>query len=143
MPYYPPPSGGSLAVQDEGIAQGAATTMNFVGAGVTAGVVGGLATVTISGGSGTFAVTQTEVSLSTTPKRSGNFTITNAGITNLSRMLITLAGEAPTGKGTKADELEMDSITLMPERCTAGSCLVRWSSPTWVKGNYKFNGSFA
>lgn len=38
-----------VAVEDEGVAQGQATTVDFVGAGVTATEVGGVATVTIPG----------------------------------------------------------------------------------------------
>lgn len=43
---------GSISMQDEGIVQGAATAMNFVGAGVTVAVAAGLATVTVTGGGG-------------------------------------------------------------------------------------------
>lgn len=68
MPYYPPPAtGGSLAVQDEGIAQGSATTMNFTGAGVTATVGGGTATVNIPGGAGTGASGNATVNFGTVP----------------------------------------------------------------------------
>lgn len=42
----------SIPVQDEGAAQGNATTFNFVGAGVSAAVAGNVATVTIAGGGG-------------------------------------------------------------------------------------------
>lgn len=42
--------GTSVNVQDEGVAQGSASTFNFVGAGVTASVAGGLATINIPGG---------------------------------------------------------------------------------------------
>lgn len=44
--------GGYTTVQDEGVALTARTTMNFVGAGVTAADSGGVTTVTIPGGSG-------------------------------------------------------------------------------------------
>lgn len=43
----------ALSVSDEGADQGEATTLNFVGAGVTSSVASGVATVTIAGGSGT------------------------------------------------------------------------------------------
>lgn len=145
MPYYPPASGGgSLEVRDESVVQGSATAMDFVGAGVVASVAAGVATVTISGGgAGAFAVTQTEVSFGTTPKRHGSFNIASGAISDLQRMIISLAAEAPTGKGARADELEMDQITLMPERCTAGNCLVRWVAESPVKGNFKVNWSVA
>lgn len=46
--------GGSLTIQDEGVEQGTATTINFTGDGVTATVSGGVATVNVaaSGGGG-------------------------------------------------------------------------------------------
>lgn len=44
--------GSGVAISDEGTGQGTATTVNFVGAGVTATVAAGTATVTIPGASG-------------------------------------------------------------------------------------------
>lgn len=43
---------GALSVQDEGVAQGSAGTINFTGAGVTSSVSGGVATVNVPGGGG-------------------------------------------------------------------------------------------
>lgn len=43
-----------IDVEDEGVAQGTATTFDFVGPGVTAAEAGGVATITIPGGSATF-----------------------------------------------------------------------------------------
>jgi hypothetical protein len=116
--------------------------MNFVGAGVTASVSTGTATVTITGGAGSFGVTQTEVDLGSTPKKDGSFTISNGAITNGQRMIITQAGDALTGKGA-GDENAMDQLGLAPATCTAGACVVYWSSSTYVKGNFKFNWSVA
>lgn len=45
-------SGNTIAIQDEGVAQGTAGTVNFVGGNVTAAVAAGVATVTVSGGGG-------------------------------------------------------------------------------------------
>ena len=46
----------TVSVQDEGVAQGAAGTFNFTGAGVTASVAGGIATINVTaGGGGSFA----------------------------------------------------------------------------------------
>jgi hypothetical protein len=45
-------TGGTVATQDEGSALGAASTLNFVGAGVTASFSSGTTTVTIPGGGG-------------------------------------------------------------------------------------------
>lgn len=43
-------SAGAIAIQDEGVAQGSASTVNFTGAGVTSTVSGGVASVNIPGG---------------------------------------------------------------------------------------------
>jgi hypothetical protein len=43
----------TIAVQDEGVAQGSAGTFNFTGAGVSAAVGGGIATINIPGAGGT------------------------------------------------------------------------------------------
>lgn len=44
---------GEIAIQDEGVPQGDATTLNFVGEAVTAAVALGTATITITGGGDT------------------------------------------------------------------------------------------
>lgn len=56
IPGPPGPAGGDVSFEDEGVALGTASTVNFVGDGVTAAVAAGTATVTIpgGGGSGTF-----------------------------------------------------------------------------------------
>ena len=41
-----------ITIQDEGSSQGSASTLNFVGAGVSASVGGLIATITINGGAG-------------------------------------------------------------------------------------------
>jgi len=64
--------GGSLTVQDEGTAQGSATTLNFTGPGVTASVASGTATINITGGGGSGISTQ--------------WVTTNAGIHTLSNV---------------------------------------------------------
>jgi microcystin-dependent protein len=45
----------TIAVQDEGVAQGNASTFNFVGGSVSAGVSGSVATITVTSASGTLA----------------------------------------------------------------------------------------
>lgn len=56
-PQGPAGQGSEMDIEDEGIAQGVATTLDFVGAGVVATVAGSTATITIPGG-GTFAIPQ-------------------------------------------------------------------------------------
>jgi len=56
-----PPYTGTFVVEDEGVVQGSAPILDFVGAGVTAAVGGGVATVTIPGGGGFLPSTGTVV----------------------------------------------------------------------------------
>ena len=49
-------SGEGIIIQDEGSSQGSASTLNFVGGGVSASVGGSTATITINGGGGTSLV---------------------------------------------------------------------------------------
>ena len=70
----------SLIIQDEGSALStAATTLNFVGSGVTATGTGGLKTITISGGSsGGIALTDLSVAAENTPAGNGAITYNNS-----------------------------------------------------------------
>jgi hypothetical protein len=46
------PAGGDMSIEDEGVLQGTATTLDFVGSAVTAAVAAGVATITITGTGG-------------------------------------------------------------------------------------------
>lgn len=74
-------STGSVDVQDESVSQGPATSLNFVGAGVTATQSGGTATITIPGGSGA----STFLALNDTPDsyvgQAGKLAAVNSGET--------------------------------------------------------------
>ena len=65
----------TVNVQDEGVAKGAAGTVNFVGAGVTAAVAGGVATVTIPGGGAAVTFVDGE-----TPSGTPNGSLTTFGL---------------------------------------------------------------
>lgn len=131
----------SIGVQDEGVDVGRARSVNFAGAGVTAVVTGGVATVTVPGGGGGGGITtfQAEVSLGSSPVRSGRFTISDASIIAGQRVFVFQSGAALTGKGTLGDENQMDSICVAPVVTGDGSMTVYWTSRTFVKGNFKFN----
>ena len=58
---WAPGGGGSVAIQDEGSAQGSASTLNFTGTAVTATVAGGVATINVTGGSGGGLTTKSNV----------------------------------------------------------------------------------
>lgn len=51
-PGAPPANPVVLTIEDEGVSQGTADTLDFVGAGVSVVVAGSTATVTIAGGGG-------------------------------------------------------------------------------------------
>jgi hypothetical protein len=53
---YSGAGGASIDIEDEGVSQGSATVLDFVGADVSASVVGGTATITVSGGAGSSIV---------------------------------------------------------------------------------------
>ena len=62
------------------------------------------------------SVSQTEVDFGSTGVSEASFTITDAACTGTSKIILTLAGDAPTGKD--ADEIEMDSFFM---KATPGS----------------------
>ena len=72
-------------------------------------------------------------------KRSGKFTITGTGFTVGKQVLIYQATGPYTGKGTLADECQMDSIIAQGVVTSATNIDVYWNCGTFVKGNFKFN----
>lgn len=96
--------------------------------------------LTGSGGSPGAAVLSTaEVALGTTPRRSGRFTIPGTGLTVGKPLLIVQAVGPYTGKGTLADEAEMDQITVAASVTSATEITAYWVSAYLVAGNFKFN----
>lgn len=80
------------------------------------------------GGGGGGSATNVEVSLGSTPARRGRFTITDAAITAAPKIFIAQAPGPYTGKGTRADEAEMDRIEIDAIYPAAGSAVVGWST---------------
>lgn len=123
-----------VIVQDEGVTQtglgdsGSVDTIDFVGAGVTATVSGTTATVTIPGG-GSPAATTVEVDLGSTLVTQGKFTITDAAISGTSKVLCWQAPGPYTGKGTRADEAEMQPVQVIAVEPGSGSAVVKWQTP--------------
>jgi hypothetical protein len=86
------------------------------------------------------ALTTTEVSLGSTARRSGKVQITGlAGLTAGKPVLIQQAVGPYTGKGTRADEAEMDALTLSAAVLNATTIDIYWTSRFQVRGNYKVN----
>lgn len=84
-------------------------------------------------GGGSLAVTETEVDLGSTPTWRGKFTITDANIGATSKVKVWQAPGPYTGKGTRADECEMDWIQCHAVPA-AGSATVHWRSVEGYSG---------
>lgn len=123
MPVINPPR---IEILDEGASQGYVTKENFVGAGVTAAVAGETATITIAGGGAGASWTTVEANLGSASWR-GKFTITDAAISPTSKIAIQQAPGPYTGKGTRADEAEMDPIWCVAEP-GSGQATVYWQT---------------
>lgn len=82
-------------------------------------------------GSATTATT-IERNLGSTPITQGSFTITDAAITSSSKIIIWQAPGPYTGKGTRADEAEMDEFPKLTAYPGSGTATVRWSSKIGV-----------
>ena len=89
------------------------------------------------GGGATF--TQYEANLGSVPVPNGSFSITGTGLTTGKTVLIAQSAAAYTGKGTYADEIEMDQIVISAYVQDATTIKCHWGSNTRVAGNVKFN----
>ena len=91
-----------------------------------------------TGGTG-LSLTEVEKNLGSTPKTSGSFQITGlSGLTADDPVLIRQTVGPYTGKGTRADEYELDSINVGGKVANATTIQCYWRSDSWVRGNYKF-----
>jgi hypothetical protein len=92
-----------------------------------------------SGGSGGLTLTVVEKDLGSLPRLSGTFDITGlSGLTTDRPVLMQQAVGPYTGKGTLADEAEMDQLSLSATVLNPSTIRAYWSSPTLVVGNFKF-----
>lgn len=93
-----------------------------------------------TGGGGSATLTEVEVDLATTkPRDSGSFTISSSGLTTGKMVSIQKSNGPYTGKGTLADEAEMDVIQVTGKVTDSTTIQCYWSSSTLVKGNHKFH----
>lgn len=118
-----------VQVLDEAISQGFARRFNFTGAGVTATISGDLANVNIPGGAGA-GWTQIEANLGSANWR-GKFTVIDATVSGTSKIIIQQAPGPYTGKGTRADEAEMDFISCFAVP-GSGQFTVHWRTQTMI-----------
>jgi len=93
-----------------------------------------------SGGGGNFTYLQTEVNLGAAPgNTSGFFDIVGAGLTINKNVLVQKAVGPYTGKGTEANEAEMEIIDATGLVTSAVNIRVYWASVFPIIGNVKFN----
>lgn len=91
-----------------------------------------------TGGAGV-TLSTAEVDLGSNAKTGGAFTIAGTGLTPGKPVLIAQAVGPYTGKGTRADEAEMDQVNVAASVTDATTITAYWSSARRVKGNFKFN----
>lgn len=129
-----------IGVLDQGVLGGRIREIDFLGAAVSAVVTGDRAEVSVTSGSGVFLVSTHEADLGSTPVRSGRFNITGlSGLTPGNGVLIQQADGPYTGKGSLADEAQMDRIFPIAKCLDADTIHVEWVSFTQVHGNFKFD----
>lgn len=81
-----------------------------------------------AGGAGSSATT-VEADIGVTPKFAGKFTITDAAISGTSKVMCWQAPGPYTGKGTRADEAEMQPVQVVSVEPGSGSAVVKWQTP--------------
>jgi hypothetical protein len=136
MPYFPPPSAGgsTVIVQDEGIGLGASTTLNFVGAGVTASGASPT-TITIPSGGGSVAFTNATIAGVSYGIQYAEATVIDAAITATDKILVGWGQVAETEENTP--DMDWVSFDAVP---AAGSMVVRISTTDPLErlgGTYK------
>ena len=90
------------------------------------------------GGGGNPTLAVVEVSLASHPMRSGRFTISGAGLSTGKPVMIQQAVGPYTGKGTLADEAEMDQVHVTASVTNSSTITAYWTSPYLVRDNFKF-----
>ena len=93
---------------------------------------------TTTGGGGP-SLTAVEINLGSKPLRNGKLTITSAGLTVGKPVSVGQAVGPYTGKGTRADEAEMDQVRVAASVTSTTQITGYWASPHKVRGNFKFN----
>lgn len=85
-----------------------------------------------AGGGGGGSATTVEVDLGSTAKFTGKFTITDAAISATSKVMCWQAPGPYTGKGSRADEAEMQPVQVIAVEPASGSAVVKWQTPPMI-----------
>lgn len=80
-----------------------------------------------------------EVNLGSTARRSGRFTLPGVGMTVGKPVLVQQAVGPYTGKGARADEAEMDQMTVAASVTSPTVITAYWRASGPMKGNVKVN----
>lgn len=110
------------------------------GGGAAAPSFRALVSADLPGGAGAPVLAVAEVSLGAVPscRRSGRVQITGlAGLTIGKDVLVQQAAGPYTGKGTRADEAEMDAVSFVGKVTSAATIDLFWASRYRVRGNVK------
>lgn len=120
----------AVSGQSDVVADGPTDTLTLVaGSNVTITTNAGTDTITIAAsGSGGASATTVEVDFGSTAITRGRFTITDAGISATSKLMVWQAPGPYTNKGTRADEAEMTPIHIISSVPASGSAVVNWES---------------
>jgi len=137
-------AGGSITVDEVGgiPSFGSITTLSFDPAdGFTVtNPVAGTAQINLTGGGGA-AWTEVEVDLGSSPSWRGSFVVVDGTVAGTSKIGIVQATGPYTGKGTLADEAEMDPIHCIATPGT-GQFTVRWQTmPQYAPFTYAQSGN--
>ena len=106
----PAGGGGYDTIQDEGVAQTKRTTMNFIGAGVTASDVGGLTQINIPGGAGA-TTGQATIDFGTKEDGNASVTVSTTSALTASKIFVTPAGVA-TADHDSPDDYAVEGVTF-------------------------------
>jgi len=84
-------------------------------------------------------ITQTEVDFGATPVADGTFTITNGAVSASSKILASVAYDAPTGKDL--DEIEMDNLNIRVGKCSSGQfqIFISTADGSYLHDKFKIN----
>ena len=99
-------------------------------------------TVIVTIGAPITVVKQTEVDFGSTPVSDGTFTITDSSITSSSKIQVSMAYDAATGKDL--DECEMDDLIIRGGQSAAGSfqLFIRAADGSYLADKFKINYSY-
>ena len=87
---------------------------------------------------GAFTITEVEVNLWSTPRKSGKFNINTTGLTTGKNVNIIQLSWPYTGKWTRSDEAEMDWLIVKWKTTSTTNIECFWNSATKVARNFKF-----